>query len=188
MKKFLRALIVLVMMTAQVEATPFTRTQLDSIFVNVEQGESSATFDLNAETFKEKFNGIVIPILKRAMGTDDVSEVEYLFLIKDYKIIGNTFANMFGDYRVMIIANCAEDGNFKNLSLSFTNPEEKDESIFTILLFSSFVECLAPDVNPKALIEELTAENSPGEIIKGDIKFSFKADGNLNTLTATLNQ
>ena len=188
MKKFFIAAFVLLIMSAQVEAVPFTRTQLDNIFVNVEKNETSATFDLNAETFKEKFNGIMIPILKEAMQSDDVSEVEYLFLIKDYKLIGKTFANMFGDYRVMIVANCADDGNFKTLNFCFTTPEENDESLFTVLLISSFVKSIAPDVDPKTLVEELTAENSSGEVVKGDIKFSLMSDGNLNTLTATLNQ
>ena len=188
MKKFFIAAIVLLIMTAQVEATPFTRNQLDDIFMNVEQDESSALFDLNSETFKDKFNGIMIPTLQQAMGTDDVSAVEHLFLIKDYKVIGNTFANMFGDYRVMIVANCAENGNFKTLSFNFTTPEENDESLFTILLLSAFVNSIAPDVDPKTLMEELTAENSSVEVVKGNIKFSFKANGNLNILTATLNQ
>lgn len=188
MKKFFLAAIILLMMFAQVEAVPFTRTQLDSIFVNVEQNNTSATFDLNAETFQEKFNGIIMPILKRAMQTDDVSQVEYLFLIKDYKIIGNTFANMFGDYRVMIVANCLEDGNFKAMNFCFTTPEEKDESLFTVLLLSAFVESVAPGVDPKNLMDELTAENSSGEVIKGDIKFILTANGNLNTLIAIPNQ
>ena len=188
MKKFFMAAIVLLMMTAQVEAVPFTRTQLDNTFLNVEQNGGSATFDLNAETFKEKFNGIITPILKQAMETDDVSAVEYLFLIKDYKIIGNTFANMFGDYRVMVVANGAEGGNFKAMSFCFTTPEERDESLFTVLLISAFVESVAPGVDPKTLVDELTAEGSSGEVVKGDVKFSLTADSNLNTLTATPNQ
>ena len=179
---------VLLIMSAQVEAVPFTRTQLDNIFVNVEQNNTSATFDLNAESFKEKFNGIMIPILKEAMQSDDVSEVEYLFLIKDYKIIGKTFANMFGDYRVMIVANCADDGNFKTLNFNFTTPEENDESLFTVLLLSAFVNSISPDVDPKTLMDELTAENSPDFVIKDGIKFTLTADGNLNALTATINQ
>ena len=188
MRKFFIAAVMLLMMTAQVEAVPFTRTQLDSIFLNVEQNGGSATFDLNAETFKEKFNGIMIPILKEAMQTDDVSAVEYLFLIKDYKIIGNTFANMFGDYRVMVVANGAEGGNFKAMSFCFTTPEERDESLFTVLLLSAFVKSLAPDVDPENLMNELTAEGSSGEVVKGDIKFSLTSDGNLNNLTAAPNQ
>ncbi len=187
MKKFFLTLILL-LITAQVEAVPFTRTQLDNIFLNVEQSGGSKAFDLNAEIFQEKFNAIITPILKQAMQTDDVSAVEYLFLIKDYKIIGNTFTNMFGDYRVMIVANCAEGGNFKAMSFCFTTPEERDESLFTVLLLSAFVESVAPGVDPKTLVDELTAEGSSGEVVKGDVKFSLTADGNLNTLTATPNK
>ena len=176
------------MVTAQVEAVPFTRTQLDNIFLNSEQNKTSATFDLNAETFQKNFNEIMIPILKEAMQTDDVSAVEHLFLIKDYKVIDKTFANMFGDYRVMIVANCADDGNFKVLNLYYTTPEEKDESLFTILLLSAFVNSISPDVDPKTLMYELTAENSPEFVIKDGIKFTLTADGNLNCLTATPNQ
>lgn len=53
MKRFLAALIVLMVMSAQVEATPFTRSQLDNIFLTLEQGENSATFDLDAESLKK---------------------------------------------------------------------------------------------------------------------------------------
>ncbi|MBQ3443037.1 MAG: hypothetical protein IJG33_07320 [Selenomonadaceae bacterium] len=187
MKKFFLTLILL-LITAQVEAVPFTRTQLDNIFLNVEQNNNSATFNLNSESFQAKFNAIITPILKQAMQTDDVSAVEYLFLIKDYKIIGNTFANMFGDYRVMIVANCAEGGNFKEMSFCFTTPEERDESLFTVLLISAFVECVAPGVDPQTLMNELSAEGSPGSVIKNNVKFSLTADNNLNSLIATPNQ
>lgn len=184
MKKFLAALAVLFTLSAQVEAIPFTRTQLDNIFAGAGQVQSDSTFDLNAETFKEKFNATIVPILKNAMGRDDVSEMEYLFLIKDYKIIGETFVNMFGDYRLMVVGNCAADGKFKSLSFCYTTPEERDESIFTIWLLSAFVKSIAPEVDPQTLMNELTAENSSGNVVKGNVEFSIAADGNLNTLTA----
>ena len=189
MKKFLTALIVLLIFSAQVEAVPFSREQTDRIFLDVESAENAATLDLNVETLKGKFNGLVKPILQEAMGTEDVSAMEYLFLIKDYKIFskpdGDLFANIFGDYRVALVGKCAADGNFKILSLYYTTPEEKDESIFTIWLLTAFVKSLAPDVDVEALMNELTAENSSGTAIKGDVKFSISADGNLNVLSAT---
>ena len=189
MKKFLTALIVLLIFSAQVEAVPFSREQTDRIFLDVESAENAATLDLNVETLKEKFNGLVKPILQEAMGTEDVSAMEYLFLIKDYKIFskpdGDLFANIFGDYRVALVGKCAADGNFKILSLYYTTPEEKDESIFTIWLLTAFVKSLSPDVDVEALMNELTAENSSGTAIKGDVKFSISADGNLNVLSAT---
>jgi len=187
MKKIFLTLILL-LITAQVEAVPFNRTQLDNIFLNVEQNNNSATFNLNAESFQAKFNEIITPILKNAMQTEDVSAVEYLFLIKDYKIIGNTFANMFGDYRVMIVANLSDTGDFKALNFCFTTPEERDESLFTVLLLSAFVECVAPGVDPQTLMNELSAEGSPGSVIKNNVKFSLTADNNLNSLIATPNQ
>ena len=188
MKKFLTALIVLLIFTAQAQALPFNRTQLDKMFLDVEQVQTNATLALNVETFKEKFNGLITPILKEAMGTDDVSAMEHLFLIKNYKIIGNTFANMFGDYRVSVVGTCAADGNFKVLSLYYTTPEEKDESIFTIWLMTAFVKSIAPEVNPQTLMNELTAENSSGSVVKSNLKFSIAEDGNLNVLTVTPNQ
>ena len=185
MKKFLTALIVLLIFSAQVEAIPFSRTQLDKIFYEVGQVETSTTFNFNAETFKKNFNGLITPILKEAMQTDDVSAMEHLFLIKNYKIIGETFTNIFGDYRVGIVGTCAADGNFKVLNFCYTTPEERDESIFTIWLLSAFVKSIAPDVNPQTLMNELTAENSTGTVIKDGVKFSIASEGNLNTLTAT---
>lgn len=181
-------LLILTAATAQVEAVPITRTQLDKIFVDVEQVQSHSTFDLTAETFKEKFNATITPILKDAMGTDNISDMEYLFLIKDYKIIGATFANMFGDYRVVIAGNCAADGKFKALNFCYTTPEERDESIFTVWQITAFVKSIAPDVDPQALMNELTAENSSGSAIQGGVKFSIAEDGNLNTLTAQPNE
>ena len=185
MKKFLMAAVVFLLFTAQVEAVPFTRTQLDKMFLDVEQVQTESTLNLNVETFKEKFNGIITPILKEAMATDDVSAMEHLFLIKDYKIIGETFANMFGDYRASVVGSSAADGNFKVLTFYYTTPEERDESIFTIWLMSAFVKSIAPEVNPQNLMNELTAENSSGSVVKGDVKFSLSEDGNLNALTAT---
>ena len=131
-------------------------------------------------------DGIIItPILKEAMGTNDVSAMEHLFLIKNEKIIGETFTNIFGDYRIGIVGNLAADGNFKTLSLYYTTPEEKDESIFTIWLMTAFVKSIAPEVNPQTLMNELTAEDSSGAVVAGGIKFSVAEDGNLNILTAT---
>ncbi len=184
MKKFLTALTIFLLMSAQVEAVPFSRDQMDRIFLDVESAENS-TLALNVETLTEKFNGLIIPILQETMEIEDVSEMAHLFLIKDYKIIGNTFANIFGDYRVALVGNCAADGNFKNLSFYYTTPEEKDEAIFTIWLLTAFVKSLAPEVNVQNLMTELTAENSSGTAIKDGIKFSIASDGNLNVLTAT---
>ncbi|MBQ6005821.1 MAG: hypothetical protein IJL14_06205 [Selenomonadaceae bacterium] len=188
LKKFFAAAIVLLMLTAQVEAVPFTRTQLDKIFLDVEQVQADSTLNLNTETFKDKFNGLIKPILQQAMGTDDVSAMEYLFLIKDYKIFskptGDTFANMFGDYRVAVVGTIDTGGNFKALSFCYTTPEEKDESIFTVWLITAFVKSIAPEVDPQTLMNELTAENSSGTVITGGIKFSIADESNLNVLTA----
>ena len=188
MKKFLITAIAFLIIAAQAEALPFNRTQLDKMFLDVEQVQTESTLVLNVESFKEKFNGLITPILKEAMATNDVSAMEHLFLIKDYKVIGNIFANIFGDYRVAVIGNCAADGNFKVLSLYYTTPEEKDESIFTIWLMTAFVKSLAPEVNPQTLMSELTAENSSGSVVKDNLKFSIAEDGNLNVLTVAPNQ
>ena len=189
-KKFLAALTVALILTGgNVEAAEFTQAQLDKIFLNVGEVESSATLNLNAETLKEKFNGIITPILREATGSDDVSAMAHLFLIKDYKIFsgadGDTFANVFGDYRVALVGKSLTDGNFKSLSLCYTTPENNDESIFTIWHLTAFVKSIAPDVNPQTLMNELTAENSSGTVVEGGIKFSIAEDGNLNILTAT---
>ena len=190
-KKFLAALTVALILTgSNVEAAEFTQAQLDKIFLNAGQVESSETFDLNAETLKEKFNGIITPILREATGSDDVSAMAHLFLIKDYKVFegadGDTFANIFGDYRVALVGATATGGNFKSLNLCYTAPENSDEAIFTIWLLTAFVKSIAPDVNPQTLMNDLTAENSSGSVVAGGVKFSIAEDGNLNILTATI--
>jgi len=191
MKKFLAALTVAFILASSnfAEAIPFSRTQLDKIFFEVEQIPApNSTFDLNAETLKEKFNGIITPILKDAVGTDNLSAIEHLFLIKNYKIFskptGDIFANMFGDYRVAIIGTGATGENFKVLNFYYTTPEEKDESIFTVWLLTAFVKSIAPEVNPQTLMNDLTAENSSGSVVAGGVKFSVASEGNLNVLTA----
>lgn len=190
-KKFLAALTVALILTgSNVEAAEFTQAQLDKIFLNVGQIESSATFNLNAETLKEKFNGIITPILQEATGSDDVSAMAHLFLIKDYKVFegadGDTFANIFGDYRVALVGATAADGNFKSLTLCYTTPENSDESIFTIWLLTAFVKSVAPEANPQTLMNDLTAENSSGSVVADGVKFSIAEDENLNVLTAII--
>ena len=189
MKKFLTALTVALMLAVNVEAAEFTQAQLDKIFLNVGQIESSATLNFNAETFKEKFNERAAAILKEATGNDDVSGMAHLFLIKDYKIFsgadGDTFANVFGDYRVALVGAGDKGGNFKSLSLCYTTPEDSDEAIFTIWHLTAFVKSLAPDVNVQTLMNDLTAENSSGTVVAGDVRFLIAEDGNLNILTAT---
>lgn len=177
-------------MTAQVEAVPFTREQVDRIFLEIESNASTSTLKLNVETLKERFNGQITPILQETMGTEDVSAMAHLFLIKEYKVFskpdGDIFANIFGDYRVALVGLSEPNGgNFKTLSLYYTTPEEKDDSIFTIWLLTAFVKSISPEVDVETLMNELTAENSQGFAIKGDIKFSISEDGNLNFLTAT---
>lgn len=191
MKKFFAALAVtLVLAGSNVEAAEFTQAQLDKIFLSVGQAESSAAFDLNAEKLKERFNGLITPILREATGSDDVSAMAHLFLIKDYKIFsganGDTFANIFGDYRVALVGTSTANGNFKSLNLCYTTPENSDEAIFTIWLLTAFVKSIAPEVNPQTLMNELTAENSSGSVVTSGVKFSIAEDGNLNILTATI--
>lgn len=189
MRKVLIAALIL-LMTAQVEAVPFTREQVDRIFLEIESNASTSTLKLNVETLKEQFNGQITPILQETMGTEDVSAMAHLFLIKEYKVFskpdGDIFANIFGDYRVALVGLSEPNGgNFKTLSLYYTTPEEKDDSIFTIWLLTAFVKSISPEVDVETLMNELTAENSPGFVVKGDIKFSIAEDGNLNFLTAT---
>ena len=187
MKKFFVAAIAFLLLSAQAQAVPFSGTQLDKMFFDVGQIQTQSTFALDAEGFKEKFNARVIPILKEAMGTDDVSAMEHLFLVKNYQIIGDTFTNIFGDYRVAVVGRLAADGKFEVLSFYYTTPEERDESIFTIWLMTAFVKSIAPEVNPQTLMNELTAENSSGTVVTDGVKFSISEEGNLNTLTATMN-
>ncbi len=190
MKKFLAALTVaLTLSVGNVEAAEFTQAQLDEIFLNVGQITGSSTLNLNADTLKEKFNGLMTPILKESTGSEDISAMEHLFLIKDYKIFsgknGDTFANVFGDYRVALVGASETGGNFKSLSLCYTTPENSDESIFTIWLLTAFVKSIAPEVNPQTLMNDLTAEDSSGTVVAGGTRFLIAEDGNLNILTAT---
>ena len=106
MRKVLIAALIL-LMTAQVEAVPFTREQVDRIFLDVESNANTSTLKLNVETLKEQFNGQITPILQETMGTEDISAMAHLFLIKEYKVFskpdGDIFANIFGDYRVALV-------------------------------------------------------------------------------------
>lgn len=194
MKKFFVTLAIAIFLSTSnfAEAVPFTRTQLDKIFFDAEQVENNSTLNINAATLTEKFNGLITPILQETMGTNDVSAMAHLFLIKDSKIFekpsGNIFVNIFGDYRVALVGLSESGGNFKKLSMYYTTPEERDESLFTVWLLSAFVKSIAPDVNPQTLMNELTAENSSGTAIKDDVKFSIAEEGNLNVLTATATQ
>ena len=191
MKRFLMALALFLAISAQVEAVPFTREQVDRIFIDVESAESISTLNLNVATLKENFNGIMTQILQQTMETNDVSAMEHLFLINDRdsktfsKPDGDIFANIFGDYRVALVGASEPNGNFKILNLYYTTPEEKDESIFTIWLLTAFVRSISPEVDVQALMNDLTAENSSGAVVKGNVKFSIAEDGNLNVLTAT---
>ena len=191
MKRFLMALALFLMISAQVEAVPFTREQVDKIFIDVESAESISTLNLNAATLKENFNGIMTQILQQTMETNDVSAMEPLFLINDRdsktfsKPDGDIFANIFGDYRVALVGASNSSGNFKILSLYYTSPEEKDESIFTIWLLTAFINSISPNVDVQALMSDLTAENSSGAVVRDGVKFSIAEDGNLNVLTAT---
>lgn len=190
MKKFLTALLVLLIMSAQVEAIPFSKDQLDRIFIDVESAQSNSTLNLNVETLKTNFNGLITPILQETMQTNDVSAMAHLFLIKDYKIFskpdGDTFANIFGDYRVALVGLTEpNNGNFKILSLYYTTPEERDESLFTVWFITAFVKSISPEIDPQSLMNELTAENSPGSTVKSGVKFSISSESNLNVLTAT---
>lgn len=189
MKKFLIVMTAAIILAGSnfAEATPFSNEQLDKIFIDADKNAAKINSELNLNTaqLQEKFNGIITPIVKEALGSDDISALEHLVLIKDYKIIGDTFANVFGDYRVAIVGKTAASGNFKELSLCYTTPEENDESIFTIWLLTAFVKSIAPEVNPQALMGELTEENSPRSVVKDNVKFSIAEDGNLNILTAT---
>lgn len=190
MRKIFAAMLVALMLSGgTVEAVPFTRAQLDRIFFDVEQVPANfPTLDLNAATLTEKFNGLVTPILQETMGTDDVSAMAHLFLIKDAKTFnkpdGDLFANIFGDYRVALIGWSESGGNFKRLNLCYTTPEAKDESLFTVWLLTAFIKSLAPDADPQALMNALTAENFSGSVVEGGVSFSIAEDGNLNVLTA----
>lgn len=174
------------MLSAQVEAVPFTRPQLNKIFLDIDcQVQNELTLDLNSKIFTEKFNALMIPILKEGMQLDDVSLIEPLFLIDNPKFIGNTFANMFGDYRALVVGLKAEDGNFKVLNFCYTTPEERSESLFTIWLLTAFIKSISPETDAEILMNELTTENSSGNLVKGNVKFSITTNNNLNTLTAT---
>lgn len=189
MKKFFTALTVALMLAVNVEAAEFTQAQLDKIFMDAGQVASSDTLNMNAATLKDEYNGRITAILKEATGNDDVSSMAHLFLIKDYKIFsgadGDTFANVFGDYRVALVGTGEKDDNFKSLSMCYTTPEDSDEAIFTIWHLTAFVKSLAPDVNVQTLMNDLTAENASGTVVAGGVKFSIAEDGNLNILTAT---
>ena len=194
MKKFFVALTVLLAVTCAnfVEAAPLTEEQFGQIFAAVAQNPAAApertkTLDLNVETLKAKFDNIATLILKHQLGTDDVSQMEYLFTINDYKIFpnegGETFAKVFGSNVVLVGVTAGNGGNFKVLQCCYTAPEDSDETLYVQLILTAFIHSVAPDVEVPALMNELTAANSLGSTVKGDLNFSLTEDGNLNTLT-----
>ena len=194
MKKFVAALTILLAVTAAnlSEAAPFTESQFGRIFTDVAQNpaaapENSKTLDVNVDTFKEKFDTAAKLILKQALGTDDISDMEYLFTINDYKIFpnagGDTFAKIFGSNVAVVGVTLPEGGNFKILQCCYTAPEDKNETLYVQLILTAFVHSVAPEVEVPTLMNELTAENSSGSVTRGDLKFSIAEDGNLDTLT-----
>ena len=194
MKNFFVALTVLLAVTCVnfVEAAPFTEEQFGQIFAAVAQNPAAApertkTLDLNVETLKAKFDNIATLILKHQLGTDDVSQMEYLFTINDYKIFpnegGETFAKIFGSNVALVGVTASNGGNFKVLQCCYTAPEDKDETLYVQLILTAFIHSVAPDVEVPALMNELTAANSLGSTVKGDLNFSMTEEGNLNTLT-----
>ena len=194
MKNFFVALTVLLAVTCAnfAEAAPFTEEQFGQIFAAVAQNPAAApertkTLDLNVETLKAKFDNIATLILKHQLGTDDVSQMEYLFTINDYKIFphegGETFAKIFGSNVALVGVTASNGGNFKVLQCCYTAPEDQDETLYVQLILTAFIHSVAPDVEVPALMNELTAANSLGSTVKGDLNFSMTEDGNLNTLT-----
>ena len=194
MKKFVAALTILLAVTAAnlSEAAPFTESQFGRIFTDVAQNpaaapENSKTLDVNVDTFKEKFDTAAKLILKQVLGTDDISDMEYLFTINDYKIFpnagGDTFAKIFGSNVAVVGVTAPDGGNFKILQCCYTAPEDKNETLYVQLILTAFVHSVAPEVEVPTLMNELTAENSSGTVTRGDLKFSIAEDGNLDTLT-----
>ena len=194
MKKFFIALAILFCVTGNVNAAPFTDNQFNKIFTDITKNpalENSATFGVNVETFKEKFNASAEPILKEITGLDDLSAMAHLFLIYDYKVFNlngvDVFANTFGNKSVSVVGVTAPDGgNFKVLQCCYTTAEEQDDLFVTQMVLTAFVRSIAPDVEVPTLMGELTAENSSGTVTKGDVTFSVAEDGNLNVLTAVV--
>lgn len=198
MKKFFVALTILLAVTATnfSEAAPFTESQFGRIFTDVAQNpaaapENSKTLDVNVDTFKEKFDTAAKLILKQALGTDDISDMEYLFTINDYKIFpnagGDTFAKIFGSNVAVVGVTLPEGGNFKILQCCYTAPEDKNETLYVQLILTAFVHSVAPEVEVPTLMNELTAENSSGTVTRGYLKFSIAEDGNLDVLTVVKN-
>ena len=194
MKKIFLVLTVALVVTMSnfAEAVPVTRTQFDKIFSDIEKlPVEEPTLNFNAETFIEKFNGIITVILTESMGADDAETMAPVCLIEDFRVLekdnGELFINIFGDANVVIVGLTEkEGGNVKDLRLYYTTPEKRDESLFVVWLMMAFVKSIAPDVNPQTLMNELTAENSSGSVVKGDIEFSVADEGNLNVLKVRL--
>ena len=201
MKKFFIALTILFCVTGGsfAEAAPFTDEQYNKFITDVTKNpaaapESSATLNLNVDTLKEKFNGVVAPLMKQILGVDDISALEHLFMIKNYRIFpnegGDTFVNVFGTSNpniAIVGVNVPDGGNFKVLQCCYTTPEDTDETFSVQMILTAFVHSVAPEVEAPTLLGELTAENSSGTVTKGDVKFSIVEDGNLNILTAVKN-
>lgn len=188
MKKFLMALTVaLALIGGNVAAAKITDEQLANILLQTAQVES--TKPLDAIAFQDRFNWLIAPIIRDDMNIEDASAMEYFFTIKDFNVSdvagGKIYSYIFGYPGGAVVGiRATEEENFKVLSLCYTTPESTDEAVFTIWLMKAFVGSIAPNVDARDLMNELTAEGAAGCVVKDGVKFTITDDGNLNILTA----
>lgn len=188
MKKFFTAMIVLLMVTAQVEAAELTREQLDKVFSDIQKIEAPSPLHIDAEALEHKFNWFIVPIVQDGMGKDDISDIAHLFLINDYeftdatkgKIVFNVFE--YSGAAIFIMGE-GEEEHSDVLGMCYTTPENQTEALYTIWLLTAFAGSISPDIDTQALMNELTAEGSSGSVVKQGLNFSITEYDNVNVLT-----
>lgn len=190
MKRFLMTLTVALALTvSNVSAAELTTEQLGKVFTETARLESPLELGIDAETFRERFNWFIVPIVQDGMNKDDVSELLPLFVIRDFDVSASgddkIFSYVFG-YKSVAVVGCgsAEEEHLKILRLCYATPENQKEAVFTSWLLTGFVGSLSTEIDIRTLMSELTAEGSTGSVVRDGLKFTVEEDGNLNILTA----
>ena len=167
-----------------------TNGQLDEIFSKlmgnpVVATKNFSTLRFDAETLKENFNAKLLPLLENSLTDDELAAQKKFLLIDDYKLLSDgeldLFVNKFGDsaglYGVAVTG-----GNFKILSLCFTEPTNRRERQLMNFVFTAFAKTFLPAlVDTNELLDALKENYS---CAAGGVIFSLVQSGNLNLLHA----
>ena len=188
MKKFLTLFIMLLMMTAQVEAAEFTQEQFNRMLsISAQNYNAEKNLALDVATFQKNFNEFMTNFIKESNATDDDAKtMEEVFMISEPMIVqtdvGYFLAKNFMN-RVAIVGLVEADGTLKNLNFFTTQTEDKNETAVAVLILEGFTKSISPDLSASILFEDFE-KNQNAPVIKNGIKFSIATEENVNFITA----